>query len=137
MTAGCILYVEDNFDNRLLIRRVLMAEGYEVVEAESGLRGLELAQTCSPDLVLMDINLPDIDGYDCTARMREMDALKEVPILALTANVLEGDRRKALRSGCNGFIAKPVDIDELPRQVSEHIKKKGKAPSPPANGTGT
>ncbi len=126
-SAGRILYVEDNFDNRLLIRRVLMAEGYEVIEAESGLRGLELAQTCRPDLVLMDINLPDIDGYECTARLRKLDTVKDVPILALTANVLEGDRQKALRSGCDGFIPKPVDIDELPGQIAEHIKKKKRA----------
>src|SRR5690606_4771798 len=121
-SAGRILYVEDNFDNRLLIRRVLMAEGYEVIEAESGLRGLELARPCRPDLRLMDSNLPGIAGDAGTVRRRRLDTVTDVPILALTANVLEGDRQKALRSGCDGFIPKPVDIDELPGQIAEHIK---------------
>lgn len=130
MSAGRILYVEDNFDNRILIKRVLEAEGYTVIEAENGVSGLALARTCNPDLVLMDINLPDVDGYDCTARLRTLEALRGVPILALTANVLEGDRQKALDAGCDGYIAKPIDVDGLPAQLAAHIGKKK------ANGAG-
>jgi two-component system cell cycle response regulator DivK len=118
MSVGRILYIEDNFDNRILIKRVLEAEGYTVIEAENGTTGLSLATTSAPDLILMDINLPDIDGYDCTARLRQMDNGKKTPIVALTANVMEGDRMKALDAGCDGYIPKPIDVDNLPNQVA-------------------
>lgn len=134
MAEGRILYVEDNFDNRILIKRVLEAEGYKVIEAEDGRRGYELAVAAPPDLILMDINLPDVDGYTCTAQIRQVDALKTIPIIALTANVLEGDRQKALTSGCNGYISKPINVDELPDQIASYLKKHREdeqaAPSP-------
>jgi two-component system cell cycle response regulator DivK len=123
MPSGRILYVEDNFDNRILIKRVLEAEGYTVVEAENGLQGVALARTARPDLVLMDINLPDIDGYECTNRLRQIETMRGVPVLALTANVLEGEQQKALGAGCDGYISKPIDVDELPRQIEAHLKK--------------
>lgn len=121
MAEGRILYVEDNFDNRILIKRVLEAEGYTVIEAKSGREGLELARTGSPDLILMDINLPDVDGYECTRLLQAADATRAIPILALTANVLEGDRQKALGAGCSGYVAKPIDVDELPRKIAGHL----------------
>jgi CheY-like chemotaxis protein len=122
MAEGRILYVEDNFDNRILIKRVLEAEGYTVLEAGSGLEGLKQAHTGSPDLILMDINLPDVDGYECTRRLRAHEPTKDIPILALTANVLEGDKQKALSAGCNGYISKPIDVDELPHRVAIHLR---------------
>jgi two-component system cell cycle response regulator DivK len=122
MTEGRILYIEDNFDNRILIKRVLEAEGYTVIEAENGQAGLDLAKSSSPDLILMDINLPDIDGYECTIRLRKTQAPIKIPIVALTANVLEGDRQKAIDAGCDGYIAKPIDVDELPNQIATHLK---------------
>lgn len=131
MPSGRILYVEDNFDNRILIKRVLEAEGYTVVEAESGLQGVALARTARPDLVLMDINLPDIDGYECTNRLRQLEAMQGVPVLALTANVLEGEKQKALNAGCDGYISKPIDVDELPRQIAAHLKKSNGSQRPP------
>ena len=123
MSKGYILYIEDNFDNRLLVKRVLEAEGYTVLEAGSGLQGLEVAQTApSVDLVLVDINLPDIDGYEVTHRLRGADGLRKLPIVALTANVMEGDREKAEQAGCDGYISKPIDVDELPDQIARFIQ---------------
>ncbi len=122
-TKRRILYVEDNFDNRILIKRVLEAEGYTVVEAENGTEGIDLAKAETPDLILMDINLPDLDGYECTSRLRKIEGIGQVPIVALTANVLEGDRQKALAAGCDGYIPKPIDVDDLPDQVAAHLKK--------------
>ncbi|MCC6905167.1 MAG: response regulator [Anaerolineae bacterium] len=116
-----ILYIEDEFTNRLLIKRVLEAQGHVVFEAESGTSGLQMAQTCNPDLILMDINLPDIDGYECTARLRKMPDFNTLPIIALTANAMVGDADKALAAGCDGYISKPIDVDTLPRQVMNFI----------------
>lgn len=121
MSGGRILYIEDNFDNRILIKRVLEAEGYTVVEAENGSTGLNLATSAAPDLILMDINLPDIDGYECTARLRHIAGVNRTPILALTANVMEGDKQKALDAGCDGYIPKPIDVDGLPGQIAEYL----------------
>lgn len=131
MAGERILYVEDNFQNRILIKRVLEAEGYTVIEAENGKMGLDLAVSGKPDLILMDINLPDIDGYDCTRRLRQMDGVSRVPIVALTANAMEGDKEKAMSAGCNGYIAKPVDIDKLPTQIAQYLKASGPKPTPP------
>lgn len=117
-----ILYVEDNPDNRLLVRRILMAEGYNIVEAENPAQALEIVQESRPDLILMDINLPDMDGLTLTARLREFPELDGVPIVALTANVMRGDRERTLEAGCDGYIQKPVDVDLLPEQVSKFLK---------------
>jgi len=120
---GTILYVEDNFDNRLLIRRVLNAEGYAVHEAASASAALETLQTMHPDLILMDINMPDMDGYTLTAHIRAMPNLGIVPIVALTANVMKGDRERSLEAGCDGYIQKPVDIDTLTQQIERFLKR--------------
>ncbi len=133
MTRGRILYVEDNFENRILIKRVLESEGFTVVEAENGLAGIASAESAKPDLILMDINLPDIDGYECAARIRRNGSLTYTPIVALTANVMEGDRQKALDAGLDGYIPKPVDIDLLPRQIADHLRENsGPRKLPPA-----
>jgi two-component system cell cycle response regulator DivK len=118
-----ILYVEDYADNRLLIRRVLMAEGYDVIEAENGQQALKLALDNPPDLILMDINLPEVDGYTLTARIRSTPRLANIPVVALTANVMKGDRERVLEAGCDGYIQKPVDIDQLPWQISKYLRK--------------
>jgi two-component system, cell cycle response regulator DivK len=119
-----ILYIEDEFHNRVLVQRVLMASGFEVVEAENGQEGIKLAQQVGPDLILMDINLPDIDGYEATTRLKQMEQLNNVPIIALTANVMKGDREKTLSAGCDGFISKPIDVDRLPEQINEFLAGK-------------
>ena len=118
-----ILYIEDNPDNRLLIRRVLQAEGYEVVEAVDGQTGMQRAAEVQPDLILMDINLPEIDGYEVTARLKQLPGLSRIPIIAVTANVMKGDREKTLAAGCDGYIQKPIDIDLLPDQIERFLKK--------------
>ena len=119
--TGRILYIEDNFDNRILIKRVLEAEGYAVIEAENGNTGLSKFADGKYDLILMDINLPDIDGYECTSRIRKLSGVERVPIVALTANVMEGDSQKATDAGCDGYITKPIDVDNLPVQVAAYM----------------
>ncbi|HID84589.1 MAG TPA: response regulator [Anaerolineales bacterium] len=120
---GTILYIEDNPDNRILIRRVLTAEGYTVVEAENAQQALEYLGKETPDLILMDINIPEIDGYTLTKQLKARPQLQHVPIIAMTANVMKGDMEKALQAGCDGYIPKPIDIDLLPEQIARYIAK--------------
>jgi two-component system cell cycle response regulator DivK len=120
-----ILYIEDNPGNRMLVRRILLVEDYDVFEAEDGPTGIELALQEKPDLILMDMNLPDIDGYELTRRMRAIPELAHLPIIAMTANVMQGDREKTLAAGCSGYIPKPIDVDELPNQIARFLKIKG------------
>jgi two-component system cell cycle response regulator DivK len=119
-----ILYIEDNPGNRLLVRRILMVEDHEVIEAEDGPTGIRLAEQEMPDLILMDINLPDMDGYQLTRLIRQNPDLAHIPIIAMTANAMEGDREKTLQAGCDGYISKPIDVDALPRQVEKFLKLK-------------
>jgi len=118
-----ILYVEDNLENRILILRILNAEGYTVTFAENATEALAAVSGQKFDLILMDINLPDIDGYTLTAKLREQSGLHGVPIIALTANVMRGDREKSLEAGCDGYIQKPVDVDALPGQVAMYLTR--------------
>jgi two-component system cell cycle response regulator DivK len=118
-----ILYIEDEPGNRMLVRRILEAEGFSVLEAMDGLSGLEIATQMEPDLILLDINLPEIDGYDLAKRFREIPSLRGTPILAITANVMHGDRERTLEAGCDGYIQKPIDVDQLPEQVRAALDK--------------
>jgi two-component system, cell cycle response regulator DivK len=120
---GTILYVEDNSDNRMLIRRVLNSEGYTVHEAPNAQEALNALKTLRPDLILMDINMPDMDGYTLTAHIRALPNLGLIPIVALTANVMRGDRERSLEAGCDGYIQKPVDIDTLTQQIERFLKR--------------
>ncbi len=124
-TSPLILYVEDNFDNRVLVRRILEAEGFTVVEAASGQEAFEKLKTIHPDLILMDINLPEIDGYTLTTTLKSQ-LTQNIPIVALTANVMKGDREKTIQAGCDGYIQKPVDVDALPHQVRAFLRPKAK-----------
>ena len=117
-----ILYIEDNPDNRSLIRRVLESEGYNFIEAANAEVALSVLERGGPDLILMDINMPDMDGYTLTAKIRSMPALSHVPIVAVTANVMRGDREKSLEAGCDGYIQKPIDIDNLPYQIERFMR---------------
>lgn len=119
-----ILYIEDNPDNRMLVRRILMVEDYVVLEAQDGAKGIELALQEHPDLILMDMNLPEVDGYELTRRLRDQSTLDDVPIIAMTANVMHGDREKSLMAGCDGYIPKPIDVDALPQQIATFLKIK-------------
>jgi two-component system cell cycle response regulator DivK len=124
MSSAIILYIEDNIDNRTLIRRILMAEGYEVAEAGNAGEALDALKSLHPDLILMDINMPEVDGYTLTSRIRAMSGFENVPIVALTANVMRGDRERSLEAGCDGYIQKPIDIDLLPQQVERYLRKR-------------
>jgi two-component system cell cycle response regulator DivK len=119
-----ILYVEDNPENRLLIRRILTVEGYTVAEAENAATALKFVEEQTPDLILMDINMPDMDGYTLTAKMKTYPKLFNIPIIALTANVMKGDRERTLAAGCDGYIQKPVDVDTLPEQIAQYLNQK-------------
>ena len=121
MTGARVIYIEDNFDNRLLVRRVLEIEGFVVFGAEDGPTGIKLALEENPDIILMDINLPEMDGYEVTTRLRQYEELAQVPIIALTANVMKGDRERTLLAGCDGYIQKPIDVDKLPQQIREFL----------------
>ncbi len=116
-----ILYVDDNPNNRTLMRQILEDAGYTMVEAADGLSGIELAQEERPDLILMDINMPGLDGYETTTRLKSIPALKDVPIVALTGKVMPGNRERALVAGCAGYMTKPLKTDLLPRQVANFL----------------
>lgn len=116
-----IFHIEDNFDNRLLIRRLLQASGYQVVEAENATVALKGLQSVRPDLILMDINMPDIDGLTLTSRIKAFPELKGVPIVAITANVMKGDRERTLEAGCDGYIEKPIDVDRFVDQIGKYL----------------
>ncbi len=118
-----VLYIEDNFDNRMLVRRVLMAEGFEVIEAASAREGIQLAEQTMPDVILMDINMPQVDGLTATAQLRENERLRGIPVVALTANVMRGDKERALGAGMDGYIQKPIDVDRFPSEVMKFIRK--------------
>jgi two-component system cell cycle response regulator DivK len=119
-----ILYVEDNPDNRMLVRRILTAENYRLLEATNAVQAINLLETTTPDLILMDINMPDMDGYTLTTRIRTMPGLERVPILALTANVMRGDKEKTLEAGCDGYIQKPLDVDQLIREIEKFLARR-------------
>jgi two-component system, cell cycle response regulator DivK len=119
-----ILYVEDNPDNRMLVRRILMAENYKLLEATNAVQAINLLETTTPDLILMDINMPDMDGYTLTTRIRSMPGLERIPILALTANVMRGDKEKTLEAGCDGYIQKPLDVDQLIREIEKFLARR-------------
>ncbi|RJP47910.1 MAG: response regulator [Anaerolineaceae bacterium] len=116
-----ILYVEDNHDNRNLVRRVLEAEGYEMADASNAEDAMKKINSIHPDLILMDINMPDMDGYALTARIKATPGFGNVPIVAVTANVMRGDREKSLEAGCDGYIQKPIDIDNLTQQIERFL----------------
>ncbi len=117
-----ILYVEDDPGSQTLVSRVLMAEGYQVLLADSGLEGIRKASSERPDMILMDINISDLDGYEVTTKLRSVKALKNIPIVALTANVLKGDKERALIAGCTGYISKPIDVDAFPEQIKNFLQ---------------
>lgn len=121
-----VLYIEDNRDNRMLVRRILMASDYDfnVIEADNARTGIEIATQSPPDIILMDMSMPEMDGLTATRILRDIDHLRDVPIVALTANAMEGDREKSLEAGCTGYIRKPVDVDKLPDEVLHYIRSR-------------
>lgn len=118
-----VLYIEDNPDNMTLVQRALETRGYKLLKAKNGLDGVKMAETEDVDLILLDINLPDIDGYEVAQRLRKSEkvALKTVPIIAVTANALKGDAEKALNAGCDVYMSKPINIRELWARVEAFV----------------
>ena len=126
-SKGTILYIEDNPDNRLLVKRILLAEDYTLLEAPDATEALNVLKDAHPDLILMDINMPEMDGYTLTAKIKSLPGFERIPILAVTANVMRGDREKTLEAGCDGYIQKPIDIDQLTREVERFISRRTNA----------
>jgi two-component system, cell cycle response regulator DivK len=120
MTRARVLLVEDNEKNMKLVRDVLTASGYSTLEATTGGRAMELAREHAPNLVLMDIRLPDIDGVEALGRFRADARTASIPVLALTAQAMEGDRERFLAAGFDGYISKPVNILDLLAAVRCH-----------------
>jgi two-component system cell cycle response regulator DivK len=118
-----ILYIEDNPDNMMLVQRALEARGYRLLKAVNGLSGVEMAEREEVDLILLDINLPDIDGYEVARRLRKSlkGSLLHTPIIAITANALKGDAEKALDAGCDVYMSKPINIRELWARVEAFV----------------
>ena len=126
-TKGTILYIENNRDNRLLVKRILLSEGYLLLEAKDGSEALNILKSTYPDLILMDINMPDMDGYTLTAKIKSLPGFERIPIVAVTANVMRGDKEKTLEAGCDGYIQKPLDIDQLTREIEKFIMRRTNA----------
>jgi two-component system cell cycle response regulator DivK len=118
-----ILYIEDNRDSRLLVRRVLEAEGYTMLEARTSSEALRQLEEHPVDLALMDINMPDMDGYTLAARIKAHPLHSDVPILAITANAMQLDRERSRLAGCDGYIEKPIDIDTLVQQLEVFLNR--------------
>jgi two-component system, cell cycle response regulator DivK len=118
-----ILYVEDNPDNMMLVKRALESRGYTLLQAVNGRDGVAVAEQETVDLILLDINLPDIDGYEVARLLRHSakHSLAHVPIIAITANALKGDAEKALSAGCDVYMSKPINIRELWARVEAFV----------------
>jgi two-component system, cell cycle response regulator DivK len=118
-----ILYIEDNPDNMRLVQRALESRGYRLLQAKNGLDGIQVAESEQVDLILLDINLPDIDGYEVARRLRNSNKrqLNSTPIIAVTANALKGDAERALEAGCDVYMSKPINIRELWARVEAFV----------------
>jgi two-component system cell cycle response regulator DivK len=119
--SKCILVVEDQADNRRILRDLLVNAGYELIEAESGEEAISAVTARRPDLILMDIQLPVIDGYEATRRIRSNPELKSAPIIAVTSYALAGDEAKALDAGCSAYVTKPFSPRALLARVQEQL----------------
>jgi CheY-like chemotaxis protein len=123
MNCQRILIVDDNRDNVRLAQLLLECEGYAVETAEDAEQALALLRSCRPDLILMDIQLPGMDGLDLTRRLRTVEELKKVRIVALTAYAMQGDEENALSAGCDGYITKPIDTRAFPALIRQHLAR--------------
>ena len=117
-----ILVVEDHEENRRLLRDLLTSVGYELIEAVTGEEGLTMAEAEVPELILMDIQLPGMDGYEVTRRIKANPALSHIPIIAVTSYALSGDDQKALEAGCDAYVTKPFDPAELLTNIQEFLR---------------
>ena len=121
MLGNRILVVEDNQDNMTLIIDVLTALEYEVFQAKDGVQGVEMTEDLRPDLVLMDLSLPKMDGWTATREIKAQADLQEIPIIALTAHAMKGDKERALEAGCDDYITKPINLQELANKLDSFL----------------
>lgn len=127
MPTARILIVEDTENNRVLITRQLQRKGYEVLTAQDAFAGLVLAKTRGPDLILMDIGLPGMDGYDATRRLKDDTATRTIPVIALTAHALRADEEASVAAGCDDFEVKPIDFARLLRKIGALLHQRRQA----------
>jgi two-component system cell cycle response regulator DivK len=120
MSQQTVLYIEDNLHNRRIVRKILQSRGYQVIEAEDGLTGLEMVKELKPPLVLLDIGLPGMDGLEVVAHIKESAELRHIPVIALTASAMRGDRERFLEAGCDDYLSKPVQMMELIKKVAAY-----------------
>ncbi len=119
-----LLIVEENQDNRELAIKVLKNKGYEIIEAVDGEEAIEKAISEKPDLILLDISLPKLDGYEVAKRLKSMEEFQEIPIVAFTAHAMKGDREKVIAGGFEGYISKPINVREFPDQIMLYLRGK-------------
>jgi two-component system cell cycle response regulator DivK len=124
-----VLLIEDNEQNRYLVTFLLEHHGYRVVPAEEGARGIELARELKPDVILLDIQLPRMDGYAVAVALRSIEALRSIPIIAVTSYAMVGDHEKALNAGCTGYIEKPIDPATFMQEIAKFTTLAGPSPS--------
>ncbi|HEX9507559.1 MAG TPA: response regulator [Myxococcales bacterium] len=124
MPAELVLIVDDNPQNLKLARLLLISEGYQVQTAGDAEEALQVLDSFSPRLILMDIQLPGMDGLELTRRLKADPSRREIVVLALTAYAMRGDQERALAAGCDGYIAKPIDVEAFPRLVAAHLTRK-------------
>ncbi len=122
MSNKRVLVVEDNRDNMTLIVDILESMDYSVIKAEDGEEGIRVAGTEHPDLILMDLSLPKIDGWDATRTIKADDKLKHIPIIALTAHAMVGDRERALEAGCDDYLTKPINLRTLAQKLATFLE---------------
>lgn len=115
------LIIEDNEDNLTLIKDILELNGYNTINAEEGQLGYEMAEQASPDLIILDIQLPDIDGYAVLKKIRSCEKTAQIPVVAMTSYAMSGDRERLLSAGCDGYIEKPIDPVRVMGQIAEII----------------
>jgi CheY-like chemotaxis protein len=127
-----ILIIEDTENNRVLLTRRLKPRGYDIITAEDAERGLPLIQAERPDLVLMDVGLPGMNGWEATRQLKSDAATRHVPVIALTAHAMDGDREKAMAAGCDDYEIKPIDFNRLFEKIDRLLSNRPQ--SPPANG---
>jgi len=119
--TGRILVVEDHEDNRRILRDLLTSVGFQLIEAETGPDGVEMAKVHQPDLILMDLQLPGIDGYEAARQIKAEPRLSSVPIIAVTSYALSGDKERAFAAGCSAYISKPYSPRQLLARIREHL----------------
>ena len=133
MSAKKILIIEDNAMNMELAADLLELSGYAVFKAEAAEQGIQLAQSANPDLILMDVSLPDLDGLEATKALKLDPLTRHIPVIALTAHAMKGDEARALAAGCDGYLTKPIDTRDFAKQIAKFLIQK--APDGPTIGS--